>query len=160
MNKHIEYNKKKFSRRIEQLSVITKDSSYIPKFGSLNGYHEFIFSMYEALISGRKITPKMELAITNIVKSYAKHLKDSTDPKLYKEKADFIDSTLNKLNIIKKKLNECNYTVSYTTDKLYFLNSIEKQVHNRGSLTAKQMKALNNMYKQFDKKVKNSEKNT
>ena len=44
----IEYNKKKFGRRIEQLKVIVEDESYIPKESS-NGYHVFIKSMYVAL---------------------------------------------------------------------------------------------------------------
>ena len=42
-------------------------------------------------------------------------------------------------------------------DKLYFLESIEKQVYRRGSLSVKQRKALNKMYLQFEKKLKKSE---
>ncbi len=69
-------NKSLYGRRIKQLKAITDDTNYIPKRGTTgttleNSYHEFIFSMYGALISGRKITPKMESAITNIVKKYA-----------------------------------------------------------------------------------------
>ena len=54
----IDKNKELFGRRIEQLKVIVEDESYIPK-GSSNGYHDFVKSMYLALIGGRKITPKM-----------------------------------------------------------------------------------------------------
>jgi len=153
----VKLNKNLFGRRIEQLKVIVEDESYIPK-GSTNGYHEFIFGMYQALVSGRKITPKMESAITKIVKAYAKRLKENNDPKLRKQKLDYTENTIAKLNMIKRKLDECNYTRSYTSEKLYFLESIEKQVYSRGSLSVKQRKVLNKMYLQFEKKLKKSEK--
>ena len=132
-----------------------EDESFIPN-GSTNSYHEFIFSMYKALIQGRKITPKMESAITKIVKSYSKTL----NPEYRKEKLDYTENTIAKLNMIKRKLDECNYTRNYTNDKLYFLESIEKQVYRRGSLSVKQRKALNKMFLQFEKKLKKSEKKT
>ena len=151
----IDKNKELFGRRIEQLKVIVEDESYIPR-GSSNGYHDFVKSMYLALISGRKITPKMESAITKIVKSYAKTL----NPEYRKEKLDYTENTIAKLNMIKRRLDECNYTTSYKVDKLWFLESIEKQVYSRGSLSIKQRKALNKMYLQFEKKLKKSEKKT
>ena len=150
---NIELNKKMFGRRIKQLQVIIEDESFIPN-GSTNSYHEFIFSMYKALIQGRKITPKMESAITKIVKSYSKTL----NPEYRKEKLDYTENTIAKLNMIKRRLDECNYTRNYTADKLYFLDSIEKQVYSRGSLSIKQRKALNKMFLQFEKKLKKSEK--
>jgi hypothetical protein len=73
MQKQIKKNKSMYGKRIKQLEHIIKDDSYIPK-GSTNGYHDFIFSMHRALVTGRKITPKMELSITKIVKAYAKTL--------------------------------------------------------------------------------------
>ena len=150
---NIELNKKMYGRRIEQLKVIVEDESYIPK-GSTNGYHGFIRSMYVALLSGRKITPKMESSITKIVKSYAKTL----NPEYRKQKLDYTENTIAKLNMIKRRLDECNYTRSYTADKLWFLDSIEKQVYSRGSLSIKQRKALNKMYTQFTKKLGKNEK--
>ena len=148
----IDKNKELFGRRIEQLKVIVEDESYIPK-GSSNGYHDFVKSMYLALIGGRKITPKMESSITKIVKSYSKTL----NPEYRKQKLDYTENTVAKINMIKRRLDECNYTRSYTADKLYFLDSIERQVHSRGSLSVKQRKALNKMYIQFEKKLKISE---
>ena len=62
--------------------------------------------------------------------------------------------------MIKRRLDECNYTRNYTADKLYFLDSIERQVYSRGKLSIKQRKALNKMYLQFEKKLKISEKKT
>ena len=153
----IEHNKKLFGRRIEQLAVIIEDNSYIPK-GSENTYHEFIRSMWQSLVTGRRITPKMESAITKIVKAYAKQLKENNDPKLRKQKLDYTENTVSKIHMIKRRLDECNYTRSYTNEKLYFLESIERQVYSRGKLSIKQRKALNKMYIQFEKKLKISEK--
>ena len=150
---NIELNKKMFGRRIKQLQVIIEDESFIPN-GSTNSYHEFIFSMYKALIQGRKITPKMESSITKIVKSYSKTL----NPEYRKEKLDYTENTIAKLNMIKRRLDECNYTRNYTSEKLYFLESIEKQVYSRGKLSIKQRKALNKMYTQFTKKLGKNEK--
>jgi arginine decarboxylase-like protein len=152
----VKLNKNLFGRRIEQLKVIVEDEKYIPKENT-NSYHEFIFSMYVALIGGRKITSKMELAITNIVKSYSNHLNEERDPKLRKQKLDYTENTISKLSMIKRRLDECNYTRSYTADKLYFLDSIEKQVYSRGSLSIKQRKALNGMYNQFTKRIEKNE---
>ena len=152
-DKQVKENQKLFGRRIEQLKVIVEDESYIPK-GSSNGYHDFVKSMYLALMSGRKITPKMESSITKIVKSYSKTL----NPEYRKQKLDYTENTIAKLNMIKRRLDECNYTRSYTSEKLYFLDSIERQVYSRGKLSIKQRKALNKMYTQFTKKIGKNEK--
>ena len=155
----IELNKKIFGKRIKQLQHIIEDESYIPN-GSTNDYHDFIISMYGALISGRKITPSMESAITKIVKRYAMWLKKENDPEHRKKKLDYTENTVSKINMIIRSLDECNYTRSYTNDKLYFLDSIEKQVYSRGSLSVKQRKALNGMHKQFEKRIEKNEKRT
>ena len=148
-DKRVKENQKLFGRRIEQLDHILKDNTFLVD----GGYREFIVSMYKALTSGRKITPKMESSITKIVKSYSKTL----NPEYRKQKLDYTENTIAKLNMIKRRLDECNYTRNYTNDKLYFLESIEKQVYRRGSLSVKQRKALNKMYLQFEKKLKKSE---
>ena len=151
-DKQVKENQKLFGRRIKQLDHILMDSSFLTD----GSYREFVVSMYKALTSGRKITPKMESAITKIVKSYAKTM----NPEYRKERSDWTENTISKLNMIKRRLDECNYTRSYTADKLWFLESIEKQVYSRGKLSSKQRKALNKMYIQFEKKLKKSEKKT
>ena len=147
---NIELNKKMYGRRIKQLDHILMDSSFLTD----GSYREFVVSMYKALVSGRKVTPKMESAITKIVKSYAKTM----NPEYRKERSDWTENTIAKLNMIKRRLDECNYTRSYTADKLWFLESIEKQVYSRGSLSIKQRKVLNGMYTQFMKKIEKNEK--
>ena len=145
---NIELNKKMFGRRIKQLQVMIEDESFIPN-GSTNSYHEFILSMYKALVNGRKITPKMESAITKIVKSYAKTL----NPDYKKKKLSYVENTLEKLSMIRGLLYDCKYTPSYEHNSEYFLESIEKQVNSRGSLSVNQRKALNKMYTQFTKRI-------
>ena len=152
MEKKIKRNEILFGKRIKQLDHILMDSSFLTD----GGYRDFIVSMYKALISGRKITPKMESSITKIVKSYTKHI----NPENRKKKLDYTENTIAKLSMIKRRLDECNYTRSYTSDKLYFLESIERQVYSRGKLSIKQRKALNKMYIQFTKKLEKSEKKT
>jgi len=149
MQKQIKRNEVLFGKRIKQLEHIIKDDSYIPK-GSTNGYHDFIFSMHRALVTGRKITPKMELSITKIVKAYAKTL----NPEYKKKRLDYTENTIAKLNMIKRNLEECKYTKGYKNEKLWFLDSIEKQVYSRGSLSIKQRQVLNKMHQQFTKRIK------
>ena len=153
MEKQIKENKKLFGRRIEQLKVIINDLNYL---STGNTYREFIIDMSSALVHGRKITPKMELAITKIVKAYAKTL----NPEYKKNKLDYTENTVSKIHMIKRKLDECNYTKGYTNEKLWFLESVEKQVYSRGSLSIKQRKALNGMFKQFEKRIEKNEKKT
>lgn len=153
----IELNKEKYGRRIDQLVKIIGNTDYIPN-GSTNTYHTFILDMYKALIRGRKITPKMEVAITNIVKKYTKWLKVEKDPKARQKKYDFIEESVSKIHMIKRLLNRAGYTDIYKGRSEYFLDSVEHQVVKKGRLSIKQRKALNSMYKRFDKKVKNKEK--
>ena len=153
MEKQIKENKKLFGRRIEQLKVIINDLNYL---STGNTYREFIIDMSSALVHGRKITSKMELAITKIVKAYAKTL----NPEYRKNKLDYTENTISKIHMIKRKLDECNYTKGYTNEKLWFLESVEKQVYSRGSLSIKQRKALNGMFKQFEKRIEKNEKKT
>ena len=147
-DKGVQRNKKLFGRRIEQLKVITTDTSYIPK-GSTDGYHEFIRSMYSALLSGRRITSKMERAITNIVKSYAKHI----NPKHQKKKVEYIEKTLVKIDKIRSLLFECKFSPDYSYGKEMFLDSIQTQVRQRASLSQKQRMTLNKFYTQFTKRL-------
>ena len=157
MENKIEKNKSVYGKRIKQLKVIINDKDYIP-VESTNTYHTFIRDMYLAIIGGRKITPKMEMAITNIVKKYAKWLKVEKDPKSRQKKYDFIEESVSKIHMIKRLLNRAGYTDIYKGRSEYFLDSVEHQVVKKGRLSIKQRKALNSMYKRFDKKVKNKEK--
>jgi|TARA_B100001971_G_scaffold64178_1_gene59070 hypothetical protein len=157
IEKEMEYNKSKYEKRIKQLKVITEDVRYIPK-DSTDSYHEFIFNMHSALVGGRKITSKMESAINKIVSGYTKWLKKENSPGYQKEKIEFIENSLSKIKLLKDKLNEAEYSRSYTSDKEYFLDSIKTQIKNRASLTEKQRAALNTMYNKFNKRIEKNKK--
>ena len=157
VEKRVEFNKKKYGRRIDQFQKILENTDYIPN-GSTNSYHIFILDMYKALFRGRKITPKMEMAITNIVKKYAKWLKIENNPKFRQKKYEFIEESASKIHMIKRLLNRANYTEVYKSRSDYFLNSVREQVMKNGRLSVKQRKALNSMYKRFEKRIEKSEK--
>ena len=155
-NKYVELNEKLFGRRIEQLDHILTDTNYIPT-DSTNSYYEFIGSMYQALIGGRKITPNMESAITNIVKRYAVWSKNENDPKYREAKLNYIEESVAKIRMIRCELYKAKYHPTYESRSEYFLNSIENQVSKKGKLSVKQRKALNQMYKRFKKRIKKNE---
>ena len=107
--------------------------------------------MYVAIISGRKITPKMLKAIHNIMKR--------NSPEELEKKRLETERLLSKLDMVKESLHKANYHETYVYRSEDFLDSIEKQIRDRGSLSPKQKLALNNMYKRFNKKVINNESN-
>ena len=151
----VKINKKKYGRRIQQLEHILNDKTYIQDENT-NSYHDFIRSMYNALVKGRKITYKMESAITKIVKVYAKHI----NPEHQVKRLEYIEKTLVKIDKIRSLLDKCNYTPDYIYGKDMFLDSIENQVKRRAYLSKKQRVYLNKFHQQFTKKLKKSEKST
>lgn len=150
MENQIEENKKLFGRRIKQLKVIINDLNYL---STGNTYREFIIDMSSALVHGRKITPKMELAITNIVKKYTEHLRKENDTDYQRKKLNFIENSLAKIGMVKRALKRAKYTDGYTARSTYFLSSVEDHLKNTSKLSVKQRKALNSMYKRFEKRV-------
>ena len=144
----VEINKKRYGRRIQQLEHILNDKTYIQD-DNTNSYHEFIRSMYNALISGRKITPKMESAITKIVKGYAKHI----NPEHQVKKIKYIETTLDKIQKLRSLLFECKFSPDYSYGKEMFLDSIENQVRQRAYLSKKQRVYLNKFHTQFTKRL-------
>jgi len=146
MSNNVERNKKRYGRRIQQLDHILKDNTFLVD----GGYREFISSMYKALVSGRRITPKMESAITKVVKNYAKHI----NPEHQIKRVEYIEKTLDKINKIRSLLFECKFSPDYSYGKEMFLDSIETQVRQRASLSQKQRMTLNKFYTQFTKRLK------
>ena len=92
----------------------------------------------------------MELAITKVVKTYAKHI----NPKHQKKKVEYIEKTLLKIDKIRSLLFECKFSPDYSYGKEMFLDSIENQVRQRASLSQKQRMTLNKFHKQFTNRLK------
>ena len=139
----------KTDKRIRQLDHILKDDKYFMS----DGYRIFVNDMHKALRGDRKITEKMNTAINSLIKNYTKYFSKANDPKYKKKKTDYTLEAVGKLNEIRRTLAKCNYTSNYTLEKKHFIESIERQVYTRGSLTINQRKALNGMYNQFKKRV-------
>ena len=135
-----EYNKKTYNKEYKELKFLVETKKA----------NDFIISMYVAIISGRKITPKMLKAIHNIMKT-------NSPAELEKKRLE-TERLLSKLNLVKESLHKANYHETYVYRSEDFLDSIEKQIRDRGSLSPKQKLALNNMYKRFNKKVINNDK--
>ena len=144
-DKQVKHNKKMYGRRIQQLDHILKDNTFLVD----GGYRNFIVSMYKALVSGRRITPKMESSITKVVKNYAKHI----NPEHQKNRVEYIEKTLLKIDKIRSLLFECKFSPDYSYGKEMFLDSIETQVRQRASLSQKQRMTLNKFYTQFTKRL-------
>jgi len=106
---------------------------------------KFTMDMYIALINGRKITPKMLQSIRKII------LRNS--PEFRTKITIEAKRLIPKLNKIRYSLFRCGYTEHYVSNSEYFLDSIEKQILRKGTLTLNQRKALNKMYKRFNKRI-------
>jgi|TARA_Y100000296_G_scaffold81538_1_gene108868 hypothetical protein len=135
-----------YVKRKQQLDHILKDESY---WVNDNGYKSFVADMHNKVSKGYSLSEKQETAITNAVKAYAKFFFKKNDPDNEKKTKELIQ----KIRMVQKLLYECNYERSYEYGAEDFLNSVEKQVKNRGTLSIKQKQALNKMYKRFKKRI-------
>ena len=140
-----------YVKRKQQLDHILKDKSY---WTSDNGFKDFLSDMHSKVSKGYSLSAKQEYAITNAVSRYAKYFFQKNDPD-YKNKTNEL---VQKVRMVQKLLYECKYERSYEYGAEDFLNSVETQVKIRGSLTEKQKKALNKMYKRFKKRSEKKNK--
>ena len=143
-NKWVEHNKKEFGVQIIALKEI------INKQVLDNGNSDtFTSDMLVALISGRKITPKMENAINNIIKR--------NSPEEQFKRNDWVEKVVPKMMMVQNMLAETTWTKGYRGEAHNFLNSIIKQAKSRKTLSKKQMEAVSKMYvrvkKNIDKKI-------
>jgi hypothetical protein len=138
-----------YVKRKQQLDHILKDKSY---WVNDNGYKSFVADMHDKVSKGYSLSEKQETAITNAVKAYAKFFFKKNDPDNEKKK----DELWKKVRMVQKLLYECKYERSYECGAEDFLNSVETQVKIRGTLSIKQRKALNKMYKRFKKRIEKS----
>ena len=135
------YNKKTYNKEYKELKFLVETKKA----------DDFTIDMYVAIIGGRKITPKMLKAIHNIMKR-------SSPAELEKKRLETV-RLLSKLDMVKESLHKANYHETYVWRSEDFLDSIEKQIRDRGTLSPKQKLALNKMYKRFNTKVTNNESN-
>ena len=139
--KLVKENADRYSRQIKQLDHILKDSSFLTD----GSYREFISSMYKALVSGRKITTKMENAINNIIKR--------NSPEEQFKRDEWVEKVVPKLMMVNEMISNTNWKESYKADTYRFMNSLIEQAKSRKSLTTKQMEAASKIYARVKKNI-------
>ena len=145
MKKWIEYNKKEYGVQILVLKEI------VNKQVLDNGNSDtFTSDMLVALISGRKITPKMENAINNIIKRNL--------PEEQFKRDEWVEKVVPKMMMVQNMLTETTWTKGYRGDAHNFLNSIIKQAKSRKTLSKKQMEAVSKLYVRVKKNIDKNKK--
>ena len=137
--KWVERNKKEYGYQISELKKIIENQ--VLATGSSD---EFTSNMLVALVSGRKITEKMEQAIDKIIKR--------NSPVEVEKKRIEVTRLLGKTRLVSELLSKCDYHHVYVARSENFISSIEESIKKWGNLTKNQKIALNTMYKRFLKK--------
>ena len=136
----VEHNKKEFGVQIIALKKIIEEQV---RAGTQSD--EFTSDMLVAMQSGRKITPKMENAINNIVKR-------NTPEELYK-RDEWVATVLPKLIMVKEQIKYTDWTDGYSSGSVRFMESIIKQAKNHKTLSKKQMVAVSKLYARIKKNI-------
>ena len=136
-------NKEKYKKEIRGLRKLLNDFEYTRTLS--HGYHGFLAKMHKQLISNKNLTQKMLESVNTALKFYNNY--NRTDIKVQREKM------LAKITKLKQMLHHCGYSDYYIELKMEFLDSLTKRAHSRGTLTPKQAKYANNLYKQFSKRI-------
>jgi len=139
-DKWVEHNKKEFGVQIIALKNIIEDQV---RAGTRSD--EFTSDMLVAMQSGRKITPKMENAINNIIKK-------NSPEELYK-RDDWVARVVPKIMMVKNMLDETTWTVGYKNETVRFFDSVIKQAKLRKNLSKKQMEAVSKIYVRVKKNI-------
>ena len=114
------YNKKTYNKEYKELKFLVETKRA----------DDFTINMYVAIITGRRITEKMLSAIHKIMKRNS--IQELEKKRLETERLLF------KLNLVRESLSKANYHNTYNGRSAEFLNSIESQIRERGSLSGKQ----------------------
>ena len=141
MNKKwIEHNKKEFGVQIIALKEII--NKQVEGCGKSD---EFTSDMLVALVSGRKITPKMENAIDNIIKR--------NTPEEQFKRDEWVATVLPKLIMVKEQIKHTDWTDGYSSGSVRFMESIIEQAKAKKSLSKKQMEAVAALYTKIKKNI-------
>ena len=144
-DKWVEKNKKEYGVQIVELKKIIERQ--VLDTGSSD---EFTSDMYVALMSGRKITPKMESAIDSIIKV------NSPDEMLKRE--EWVNKVVPKLMMVEDLIGNTSWTEDYKVNTKRFVSSLVKQARSRKTLSKKQMDAATKVYLRTKKNIEKNEK--
>jgi len=140
MQKWIEKNKEEYGVQMIELKKIIERQ--VLETGSSD---EFTSDMYVALMSGRKITPKMESAIDKIIKV------NSPDEMLKRE--EWVNKVVPKLMMVEGLIDDTSWTDDYKVNTKRFISSLIKQARSRKTLSKKQMDAATKVYLRTKKNI-------
>jgi len=138
--KWIEHNKKEFGVEIIELKKIISEQV---KHGGKSD--EFISDMVVALVTGRKITPKMKEAIDNIIKR--------NSPEEQFRRDDWLQTVLPKMVMVQNMISDTDWSDGYRASTTNFMESIIKQAKHRKSLSKKQMEAVSKLWIKVKKNI-------
>ena len=144
-DKWVERNKERYGVQIIELKKIIEKQ--VLDTGSSD---EFTSDMYVALMSGRKITPKMESAIDSIIKV------NSPDEMLKRE--EWVNKVVPKLMMVEDLIGNTSWTEDYKVNTNRFVSSLIKQARSRKTLSKKQMDAVTKVYLRTKKNIEKNEK--
>ena len=144
-DKWVEKNKKEYGVQIVELKKIIERQ--VLDTGSSD---EFTSNMYVALMSGRKITEKMEDAINRIIKV------NSPDEMLKRE--EWVNKVVPKLMMVEDLIGNTSWTEDYKVNTKRFVSSLVKQARSRKTLSKKQMDAATKVYLRTKKNIEKNEK--
>ena len=139
-NKWVEHNKKEYGVQIIALKEII--NKQVEGCGKSD---EFTSDMLVALVSGRKITPKMENAINKIIKR--------NTPEEQFKRDEWVQKVVPKLMMVNEMISNTNWKEGYKADTYRFMNSLIEQAKSRKSLTTKQMEAASKIYARVKKNI-------
>ena len=145
--KWVERNKKEFGVQITELKKIINNQ--VKTCGSSD---EFTSNMLVALVSGRKITTKMENAIDNIIKQ--------NSPEEQFKRDQWVQKVVPKMMMVKEMISETTWTRAYRHGAWGFMDSVIKQAETRRTLSKKQMEAVNKLYHRVKKNIEKNKKST
>mgnify|MGYP003627082122 FL=1 len=147
MNKQwIEHNKNIYGVQIIELKKII--SEQVRHGGKAD---MFISDMLVAMVSGRKITPKMESAIDNIIKR-------NSPEELYKRN-DWLATVLPKLLMVRAEIDKTNWSMGYRKSQDDFMSSIINQAKHRKTLSQKQMETVSAIYSRIKNNIADNANN-
>ena len=144
---YIEKNKKEYGVQIVELKKIIERQ--VLDTGSSD---EFTSNMYVALMSGRKITEKMETAINRIIKV------NSPDEMLKRE--EWVNKVVPKLMMVEDLIGNTSWTEDYKVNTKRFISSLIKQARSRKTLSKKQMDAATKVYLMTKKNIEKNNETT
>ena len=145
-DKWVEKNKKEYGVQIVELKKIIERQVL-----DTGNSDEFTSDMYVALVSGRKITEKMEDAINRIIKV------NSPDEMLKRE--EWVNKVVPKLMMVEDLIGNTSWTEDYKVNTKRFVSSLVKQARSRKTLSKKQMDAATKVYLRTKKNIEKNSNN-